>query len=89
MDELRRKGTDCQFPVTKPLGNGLFELRAKTNTIRARVIFFFRPGQEIVFIKAFKHSGKGRDQGEYQEAIKIKKYIDSIKGKINVFSYIN
>jgi len=59
VDLLRQKGNECRRPVTAPLGDGLFELRARAANTQARLIFFYGENQTIIFIHAlFKQRGK-------------------------------
>jgi len=53
LDLLSEKGNMCKMPVSKPIGNKLFALRVKENRQQVRLIYFFRPGKEIVFVHIF------------------------------------
>lgn len=44
------KGNQAGYPATSPLGDGLFELRARYKRIRMRLLFGFLPGRRIVFV---------------------------------------
>jgi len=87
LDTLRQKGNECVYPVTKPLGDGLFELRAKSGTQQARLIFFYQANRKIIFVHAFKKSGSGKDKKEYRKALPIKRNIQAGMEKENVFPY--
>jgi putative component of toxin-antitoxin plasmid stabilization module len=50
--QLMMKGNMAKEPVSKPLGDGLFELRADSADHHARFPFCFLPGQRIVVIDA-------------------------------------
>jgi hypothetical protein len=43
-------GNRAGYPVTEPLGDGLFELRGRCQKVRMRLLFGFLPGQRIVFV---------------------------------------
>jgi hypothetical protein len=47
LDQLLEKGNLAKRPVSAPLEDGIFELRAKK---AARLLFFFQPGQKIIFV---------------------------------------
>ena len=46
LDLLQQYGNLCGRPTTAPLGDGIFELRAKD----ARMLFYFGEQREIVFV---------------------------------------
>jgi Phage derived protein Gp49-like (DUF891) len=50
--------TKREKPISKPLGDGLFELRANTYRAQARFVFFFASSQRIVFVYAFMKQGR-------------------------------
>jgi phage-related protein len=58
VDFLRRHGNQTREPISKPLGDGLFELRANTHRAQARFAFFFARGRRIVFVYAFMKKGR-------------------------------
>lgn len=50
---LKKNGNDLREPYTKPLGNGIFELRAKQGSDISRVLYFFVIGRKIVLTNGF------------------------------------
>jgi phage-related protein len=58
VDFLRHHGNQTREPISKPLGDGLFELRANTHRAHARFAFFFAPSRCIVFVYAFMKQGR-------------------------------
>lgn len=50
---LLEKGNRCVWPVSKPLGNGLFSLRAKEKRKHMRLLYIFMPQRIICFVHAF------------------------------------
>jgi phage-related protein len=50
LTQLWLKGNLATFPVTEPLGDGLFEVRGRHKRVRIRFLFGFMPGQRIVFV---------------------------------------
>lgn len=54
-DQLREKGNLAKEPVSKPLGDGIFEVKAN----QARALFYFETGRRIVFVHGLiKKKGK-------------------------------
>ena len=70
---LGTNGTKLREPYSKPLEDGIFELRAKFGSDISRTLYFFYVGREIVltngFIKKTEQTPKG-------EIVKAKKYRD-------------
>jgi hypothetical protein len=52
LDTLMRLGTAARMPVSEPLGDGLFALRARAGTKQPRLLYFFRAGRQIIFVHA-------------------------------------
>lgn len=50
LTQLWQKGNLATFPITEPLGGGLFEVRGRSKKVRIRLLFGFLPGQRIVFV---------------------------------------
>ena len=48
MELLEEKGTDLREPYTKPLGDGIFELRCRQSSNISRALFFFFLGGKII-----------------------------------------
>lgn len=53
MELLEEKGTDLREPYTKPLGDGIFELRCKQASNISRALFFFFLGGKIIITNGF------------------------------------
>ena len=53
MELLEEKGTDLREPYTKPLGDGIFELRCKQSSNISRALFFFFLGGKIIITNEF------------------------------------
>lgn len=53
MEILGEKGTELRKPYTEPLGDGLFELRAKQGLNISRALFFFYIGKRIIITNGF------------------------------------
>lgn len=50
---LEKNGPKLREPDSKPLGNGIFELRAKFSNDITRVLYFFFIGKNIVLTNGF------------------------------------
>lgn len=60
MARLRSKGTECRKPISEHLENGIFEFRARSGKLRARLLYYFSPSERrtIIFVEAlFKKTG--------------------------------
>jgi hypothetical protein len=47
---LLLKGVLTPFPTVDPLGEGLFEVRAKHKNVHAQLLFGYLPGQTVVVV---------------------------------------
>ncbi len=47
---LALKGNQTGYPLTEPMGDGLFEFRARYKKVRVRLLFGFLPEQCVVFV---------------------------------------
>lgn len=50
---LGELGFDMREPFSKPLGDGIFELRAQVGNNISRVLYFFIVGQRVVLTNGF------------------------------------
>lgn len=50
---LRDNGPLLREPYSKPLGDGIFELRAQVGTDAARTLYFFFAGQKAILTNGF------------------------------------
>ncbi len=53
LTHLAEVGNLAVAPLSKPLGHGLFELRAGTGHHEFRILYAFRPGRRIVLLHGF------------------------------------
>lgn len=53
VDALREFGTDLREPYSKPLSDGIFELRMKVGSNISRVLYFFVVDNKIVLTHGF------------------------------------
>lgn len=50
---LATNGTDLREPYSKPLSDGIFELRAKIGSDTSRVLYFFVIGRKVILTNGF------------------------------------
>lgn len=50
---LEQNGNELREPYSKPLGDGIFELRAKQGSDITRVLYFFVIGHKIILTNGF------------------------------------
>ena len=53
MSLLERNGPSLREPYSKSIGNGIFEIRAKSGSDIARVFYFFAEGKRIIVTNGF------------------------------------
>ena len=52
-DLLENNGPEVRMPHTEPLGDGIFEIRAKQGSDITRLLYFFRVGRKIIVTNGF------------------------------------
>ena len=50
---LADNGPDLREPYSKPIGDGIFELRAKVGSDISRVLYFFFVGRKVILTNGF------------------------------------
>lgn len=53
LEFLEEKGPMLREPFSKPLGEGIFEVRAKRGTDISRVLYFFVVGKKVILTNGF------------------------------------
>lgn len=82
LSELERLGTRAKEPLSKPLGNGLFELRSKTPMGNVRILYFFLKGRIILLTNGFVKKTWAIPQDEIDIARRrMKEYTQRFGGK--------
>ena len=91
LDLLSKYGNMLQAPFTKKVGAGLYELRARSGSRLARLIFFYDPKiqKRIIFVHALFKTTKKLPKQDLRLAIKRKIMIESGKEATNAVGYIN
>ena len=74
---LQHNGTSLREPYSKPLDDGIFELRAKVGSDISRVLYFFFVGRRIVLTNGFIKKTQKTPAGEIDKAkVYRKEYIN-------------
>ncbi|MFI3213535.1 MAG: type II toxin-antitoxin system RelE/ParE family toxin [Eubacteriales bacterium] len=73
MDILKKNGNELREPYTKPLGNGIFELRAKQGSDISRVLYFFVIGKKIILTNGYIKQTNKTPSSELELAEKYRK----------------
>lgn len=61
---LQEVGNQLREPYSKPLGNGIFELRCKLGSNIVRMLYFFVAGHVIVVTSGFVKKGRKTPRDE-------------------------
>lgn len=78
---LKQNGPRLREPYSKPLGDGLFELRTKQGSDITRVLYFFFDGKQIVMTNGFVKKTQKTPPGEIETAKKYRSEYLSRKEK--------
>lgn len=70
---LEEKGNELREPYSKPLGDGIFELRAKVGTDISRVLYFFYYQGRIILTHGFVKKAQKTPPSEIEKAKKYRK----------------
>lgn len=68
LEFLEEKGPALREPFSKPLGNGIFEIRAKQGSNISRVLYFFVIGRKIILTNGFVKKTAKTPPGEIERA---------------------
>jgi len=69
-------GAQLGEPYTKPLGDGLFEVRAKAKEGIGRSIYCYQKGEKIIILHTFVKKDQKTPKRDLEIALKHKKEID-------------
>jgi len=70
-------GAQLGEPYTKPLSDGLFEIRAKAKEGIGRSIYCYQKGQKIIILHSFVKKAQKTPKKDIEIALKRKKEIDN------------
>ena len=74
---LRSEGNQARAPISKPIEDGIFELRARSGNVQVRFLYFFRPKKNIIVaVGLFKTQSKV-PRSEIEKAKRIKFTFDN------------
>ena len=83
LDRLLMLGNQAKRPVCAPLRDGIFELRAK----KVRLLFYFRPGQQMIFVVGLIKDTNAVPSGDIDRAVDIRSGLasgmESVRGITN------
>ena len=68
LEFLEEKGPALREPFSKPLGDGIFEIRAKQGSNISRVLYFFVIGRKIILTNGFVKKTVKPPPGEIERA---------------------
>ena len=68
LELLELKGPELREPYSKPLGDGIFEVRAKQGTDISRVLYFFVVGRKVILTNGFVKKTAKTPPGEIDRA---------------------
>ena len=70
---LKDNGTRLREPYSKSLGDGIFELRIQQGNDRARILYFFMHGNNIVLTNGFVKKTQKTPNKELEKAKRYRK----------------
>ena len=79
MELLESKGNLLREPYTKPIEDGIFELRTKQHNNIVRVFFFFVVGKKIILTHGFIKTTEKTPKSEIDKAKEYKKEYEGRK----------
>ena len=84
IDALAVYGYELREPVSKSLGDGIFELRAKVGSNISRVMYFFFVGQNVVLTNGFVKKTQRTPPAEKDKAMRYRaEYLSRRNGNGN------
>ena len=69
---LAANGPELREPYSKPVGDGMFELRVRLATDSTRILYFFDAGQRVVLAHGFVKKTDKIPQGHLDMAMKYR-----------------
>lgn len=77
---LETNGPQLREPYSKPLGDGIFEIRAKQGNNITRTLYFFYDGKQIILTNGFVKKTQKTLSAEIQRAKKYRAEYLRLKG---------
>ncbi len=78
LELLEMKGPNLREPYSKPLGDGIFEVRARQGSDISRVLYFFVIGKKIILTNGFV---KKTQKTPAREIEKAKRYREDYQSR--------
>ncbi len=75
IDLLKHHGLELRMPYVRPIGNKLFEVRAKDSKGIYRLLYFAHSGQEFVMLHGFTKKSQKTPHSEIDMALKRMKEV--------------
>lgn len=72
IDVLAAYGYELREPISKSLGDGIFELRAQVGSNISRVMYFFFIGQNVVLTNGFIKKTQRTPRAEIEKAARYR-----------------
>jgi phage-related protein len=79
LELIEIEGAKLGEPYTKPLNDGLFEIRAKAQEGIGRSIYCYQKGQKIIILHSFVKKTQKTPKKELEIALKRKKELENEK----------
>ena len=80
LEILQQRGYELREPYSKPLEDGIFELRTKQGSNISRVLYFFFVGKKIVLTNGFIKKTQKTPKSEIEKAKKYRQdYLERMK----------
>lgn len=76
LEFLEKRGTALREPFSKPLDDGIFEIRAKHGSNISRVLYFFVVGRKVILTNGFVKKTQKTPQREID---RTKRYREDYK----------
>jgi hypothetical protein len=67
IERLAERGNQLRMPASRPLGDGLFELRFELHRVAWRIPFYFAKGRRIILLTVF-HKQRMNESHEIERA---------------------
>lgn len=72
LELLEEFGTAIRVPYSRPMVNGIHELRIQAGSDISRIFYFFYVGQQIILTNGFIKKTQATPQRELEKALKYK-----------------
>lgn len=81
LEFLEERGPMLREPFSKPLGEGVFEIRAKQGSDISRVLYFFVVGKKVILTNGFVKKTQKMPAREIEKAKKYRaEYLNRMEG---------